>query len=75
MSEVGNLSREYLEAHMLSIHDYESWGKAIVEAILADSLSQAGAVKEIRVDAPFTVSATPQGCVKICYKNFCIHAS
>ena len=58
------LDRHYIENH-LGAHDYESFGRSVVAAILEEALERAsdeGEVEEMDIDVRTTLRATPSGC-------------
>ncbi len=68
------LTKEYIEDHKLTIHNYESWGKALAEKILTEASSKAdGTVEKIKLDVPITIEANTKGCISVCAWGVCIH--
>ena len=60
------LSRKYVEEH-LGTHNYESFGRSIVAAVLEEALDrmsddEGGFDDEFKVDVETTLRATPSGC-------------
>ena len=71
---IKRLTREYVESHMLTIHDYETWGKALAEQVLRQVKEQAGDGEAwITMELPVRVSATTEGCISICICGVSVH--
>lgn len=60
------LNARYIEEHKISIHDYESWGKAVVEQILTQVTSRSGEdVRAVETEIPVKVEANTKGCITV----------
>lgn len=70
------LTTQYVEEHSLTIHDPDSWAKALQEVILRktkEKVESCGPQKEIKMDVPVTVSANTKGCITVCAWGVCVH--
>ena len=69
------LDRDYLRSHRREIHDYDSFGKAIVEAVLREAEKKTdGSSDQMKIDVEFDVSSvSAKGCVTVCGLGICIH--
>ena len=77
---MAELTTQYIEDHLVSVHTEESWARAITEMVLRAAITQlaAGSAEEVAIDVKFRVravepevmtrsgSTTTVKCIKVC---------
>ncbi|MEZ5046565.1 MAG: hypothetical protein R2831_06200 [Chitinophagaceae bacterium] len=68
---MGTLTKEYIDNHSHSIHNYESFGRLLVDLILKETSNQVPPEGLDKVAFNMDVEVTPfpgNDCIKICLK-------
>ncbi|WP_281926557.1 hypothetical protein [Roseibium album] len=70
------LTKEYILAHSREIHDFDSFGRAIVEAVLTEAADRAAGESEMKINGEFTITeVSAKGCVTVCAWGVCVHVN
>ncbi|KJD38051.1 hypothetical protein [Paenibacillus polymyxa] len=72
------LTSEYIDNHMLKIHNYDSFGRALVEYLLNEAAKQTGtgAHNEIVLNEKIVISPVEAlGCMKVVIGGVLVHVA
>ncbi|MCJ7934464.1 MAG: hypothetical protein MUW56_12705 [Chryseobacterium sp.] len=66
---MSNISRKYIDDHKKSVHTADSFGRALIEQILSESIQKIGTeeAQSVNVDVKFKIEAfEPATCLRVC---------